>query len=218
MDFLAGALSGYSQTIVGHPFDTIKVLQQNKIKTNEIISKIKPNRLYKGVLYPSISNTIVNSILFSTYNKTNQLVGGNHFLSGMASGFVVSPLVFMFDIGKVKRQLKQKLHFEDFYKTKGLSITFLRETFAFGIYFQTYNTLKNDFNMNTFYAGAISGLANWTSTYTLDVIRNRQIATNCSIINAYSIGNLWKGYPICATRALIVNSVGFYVYELIMNL
>ena len=217
MDFLAGALSGISQTFVGHPFDTIKVMQQNNVPYKNIIHQMSPKRMYAGFIYPSISNTIVNAVLFASYNKTNTIVNNNHFVSGMISGFVISPIVFTFDIGKTKKQMKQPLKFRDFYTTKGLKTKFIREIFAFGVYFQTYYYLKENYGMNIFIAGALAGLANWTSTYTFDVIGNRQIVHNCNFMDAYRMGNLWKGYPICATRALIVNAVGFYVYELVMS-
>lgn len=217
MDFIAGAISGLSQTLVGHPFDTIKVMQQNNIQIRSIKNTLTPNRLYKGLLYPSVSNTIVNSILFASYNKTNSLVNNNHFVSGMISGFIISPIVFTFDVGKTKKQMKQSLSLRDFYKTKGLKTTFMRETIAFGVYFQSYNYLKAEHKLHPLVSGALAGLANWTSTYTLDVIRNRQIVNNCSFIEAYTMGELWKGYPVCAVRALLVNAVGFYVYELIMS-
>ena len=36
---------------------------------------------------------------------------------------------------------------------------------------------------------------------------------NISIKKALKMGNLWKGYPVCATRAVIVNAVNFWTYE-----
>ena len=43
MDFLAGLSSGITQTLIGHPLDTIKTNKQNNIK-------VKGN-LYKGLNY-----------------------------------------------------------------------------------------------------------------------------------------------------------------------
>ena len=56
-------------------------------------------------------------------------------------------------------------------------------------------------------------LVNWTLTYPIDVIRNRQMAQNIPYKKAIEQGNLWKGFSTCATRAIIVNSSSFYVYE-----
>ena len=62
-------------------------------------------------------------------------------------------------------------------------------------------------------AGALAGLANWTMTYPFDIVKSRQIAQGLTIKEAINIGNLWKGYPVCATRAVIVNAVNFWTYE-----
>ena len=70
---------------------------------------------------------------------------------------------------------------------------------------------KNDFPV--LIAGGMAGLTNWTFTYPLDVIRNREIALNINFKEAYKMGNLFKGYGFCATRAILVNSAGFYVFE-----
>ncbi len=44
------------------------------------------------------------------------------------------------------------------------------------------------------------------------------MAQNISIKDAIKIGNIWKGYPICATRAVIVNSINFWTYETVKGL
>ena len=50
-------------------------------------------------------------------------------------------------------------------------------------------------------------------TYPIEVIKNRQMAQNIGLKDAINIGNIWKGYPICALRAVIVNSMNFWTYE-----
>ena len=47
-EFIAGACNGVSQAIVGHPLDTIKVLQQN----NSNWKKLKMIEFMRGVKYP----------------------------------------------------------------------------------------------------------------------------------------------------------------------
>jgi hypothetical protein len=39
------------------------------------------------------------------------------------------------------------------------------------------------------------------------------MAQNLTIKQALTMGNLWRGFPICAARAFIVNAVDFWVYE-----
>ena len=81
----------------------------------------------------------------------------------------------------------------------------------FGIYFSTYNYLRNK-EINILTSGGIAGLTNWTLTYPIDVIRNRVYAQKINMRDAYSQGNMWKGYSLCASRAVIVNAVGYWVY------
>ena len=79
-------------------------------------------------------------------------------------------------------------------------------------YFGSYNYLK-DQGFNPLISGGLAGLLNWTTTYPIDVIRSRQIAQQISIKQAIKMGNLWKGYSVCALRAVIVNAANFWVYE-----
>ena len=207
-EFYAGFLVGVSQTFIGHPFDTLKVLYQNKIKIQNINVKL----LYRGWGYPLISGCIFNSIVFPVYEYSYKKTK-NTFLSGAMSGIIVSPFVYMFDIGKIKRQVNSPLQMSDFYKTKGLPITYCREFFAMSIYFSSYFKCK-DMGITPFYAGGISGLANWTITYPMDVLRTRQMTKNISIWEAFRERSLWRGYSICASRAVIVNAVSFKTYEI----
>ena len=41
---------------------------------------------------------------------------------------------------------------------------------------------------------------------------------NINFRTALKEGNLWRGYGLCATRAVVVNSVGFKVYDYCKNL
>lgn len=211
-DFFAGSISGLSQTLVGHPFDTIKVLIQN----NRSHTGLQFKDYYRGIMYPMISNSIINGILFPTYNYSMERTHKNTILSGMFAGFIVSPIIYIFDYGKVMRQTKQKLNFSHIFqnKMKGIPLTFSREMMAFAAYFTSYDYFKNEMGWNPLVSGGLAGLTNWTTTYPLDVLRNRQIANRISMMEAYAMGHLWKGYTICAIRAVCVNSVGFYMYEL----
>ena len=71
---------------------------------------------------------------------------------------------------------------------------------------------------NPLISGGIAGLCNWTATYPLDVIRNREIAQNINFREAMKMGGLWKGYSFCALRAVKVNAIGFFVYEKCCNI
>jgi solute carrier family 25 carnitine/acylcarnitine transporter 20/29 len=236
-DFFAGACSGISQTIIGHPFDTAKVNIQNNISLKTL--KLKDS--FRGIKYPLLSNALINSIVFSGYqnnkeivksiferNNSNELNEPNkqnnnivNFLSGGIAGLYVAPIIYFFDYGKTFSQMGKQIGINDYIKLikrekypYGLKTTFGREFLAFSVYFSSYDYMREEMNLSPLIAGGLSGLANWTTTYNLDVIRNRQIYQSINFIDAMKQGKLWKGFTFCALRALIVNSVGFYVYEL----
>lgn len=224
-EFIAGGMSGFTQIIVGYPLDTIKVRLQNN--NNKIM--LKPNEYYQGVQYPLLCNVITNSILFYTCNSLKtSLRENNEFnipnyaispLSGFISGLTVSPIIYFFEIGKSNNQMgtKIKMDMNTITSKKGLITTMWRESIAFATYFGTYDYLRTK-DVNILLSGSISGLTNWTITYPIDVIRNRQIVLGCSALHALKQGGLWKGYSFCAIRSIMVNSVGFATYEYFKNI
>lgn len=215
MEFLYGGFSGLCQNIIGFPLDTIKVLKQNNM--NYIYKN--PLRYYNGFRY-SISNQIINnSISFSSlqyfykYNK-------NYYLSGFFTGIIISPVVFIFDLGKIKNQIsnnnKYKINIYDILNTKGKLTTISRESIALSIYFGTYYELRKN-NINIITAGGFSGVINWLFTYPLDIIKTRQMTYCCTFKEGFLKGNLFSGLNICLIRAFLVNAIGFYSYELLKN-
>ena len=54
------------------------------------------------------------------------------------------------------------------------------------VYFGSYHKARDN-GYNSFISGGISGLANWTFSYPIDVIMSRQIAQNISISQAYKL-------------------------------
>lgn len=206
-DFLCGALSGISQTLIGHPFDTYKILVQNNSKN---IFSVNP---FRGIAYPFCSSIINCSLTFGI-NDTLKKENVNPVISGFISGGAIFPIVYTSDNYKINEQLKndKKITLTSLLNNKGKTASFFRESIAFSVYFYSFDKLREN-NVNTFISGGISGLLNWTVTYPLDVIRNRQLAQNISFASAYNQGNLWKGYSFCAARSIKVNAVGFYVYE-----
>jgi solute carrier family 25 (mitochondrial carnitine/acylcarnitine transporter), member 20/29 len=211
-EFTAGCISGLAQNIIGHPLDTIKIMIQNnktvKLKTPyNIFSK----KYYKGFLYPTTLSILLNGISFQTNHLLNKN-SKNHFINGFYTGLLTSPIVYLFEVGKVKKQMKKQLNLKSFFTTPGLFMTICRESIAMSAYFGTYYTLTEK-KYSPLFSGGVAGLVNWTLTYQIDVIKNRQMTYNINIRESIKMGNLWKGYGICAIRGIIVNSIGFYVYE-----
>ena len=206
-DILSGFSSGWAQILVGYPLDTLKVLRQNNLSINNL----SISNLFKGVKYPLYSSLITNSVVFSLNEKMKSL-GYPSYINGFIAGFLVSPNVFFFDYMKVNKQVGNEIAKYNFKNMKGLTATFGRETIAFSAYFTTYDYLRQ-YNFNIPISGAIAGITNWTISYPLDIIRNRQIAQNITFIDALNKGKLWHGIEYCLLRAVIVNSVAFSVYE-----
>ena len=241
-EFISGALSGFAQTIIGHPIDTLKVwIQSNhKIdvskrelfinqskkypKINLIINKLYnfPHRsLFRGILFPLTTNSIIGSFLFYNYKSIQDIQKNNteqsfyvNFTSGVASGMLVSPFIYYITSFKLFKQVNQPITINKLISKNGLITTIMREGLAFGIYFSSYDYCMEVIGLNSFLSGGISGMLNWSITYPIDTIRNRQIVHSCSLFDAIQKGNLYNGYSITLSRALLVNGVGFYVYEL----
>ena len=212
-DIIPAFCVGVTQIAVGHPFDTIKVL----IQTNRKWVGLSLKSYYRGWKYPLIASTLFNCTVFPVYERSFKYTN-NSLLSGCIAGIAVSPAIYFFDTFKIKKQINQKATLSTFKRPMyGLHTTFAREIPAMSAYFGSYFFFK-EHGYNPLISGGLAGLANWTLTYPLDVIRSRQIAQHISIKEAIKMGKLWKGYNICAIRAVIVNAANFWVYEKIKYL
>lgn len=212
-DFLAGAVSGVFQTFVGFPFDTYKVILQHEKRSVSSLLRMNP---FIGIQYPMISSVMNCSITFGVNKYLKNEHGFKSYQSGFISGICISPIIYVFDTFKVKSQTrttqKSPPILNHLLYGKGKIATVSRESFAFSVYFSIYDYVRAH-GLNVYLSGALAGLANWTTTYPIDVIKTRQLTQNIGIIPALKQGNLWRGYTPCAIRAVIVNGVGFYVYE-----
>jgi hypothetical protein len=211
-DIISAFGVGISETIIGHPFNTAKVLIQNNKKWYGLPLK----QYYRGVRYPLMSGTFFNMMVFPIKERTYQYTN-NYFLSGVIAGLIVSPPMFFVDTFTIKRQTNQSVSLSMFKGAKGFQMTMSREMLALSLYFGTYHWMRDDLKYNSLIAGGAAGLSNWTASYPLDVIRSRQIAQRITIKEAIKMGNFWKGFPIAATRSIVVNSISFTVFERLKN-
>ena len=211
-DIISAFGVGISETIIGHPFNTAKVLIQNNKKWYGLPLK----QYYRGVRYPLMSGTFFNMMVFPIKERTYQYTN-SYFLSGVIAGLIVSPPMFFVDTFTIKRQTNQSVSLSMFKGAKGFQMTMSREMLALSLYFGTYHWMRDDLKYNSLIAGGAAGLSNWTASYPLDVIRSRQIAQRITIKEAIKMGNFWKGFPIAATRSIVVNSISFTVFERLKN-
>jgi solute carrier family 25 carnitine/acylcarnitine transporter 20/29 len=232
-DFIYGLCGGFTGTILSHPFDTVKTrIQTNTVST--IRDAIKMKSLYAGLTAPLIGIMFEKSIVFGFYDKSKQY-GFNNFTSGLIGGFMSTVVVTPIDRIKISYQNKEKLNIRNLYK--GFTPTIFRETPGFGIYFYTYNKLKERFNgtesaPKTFLFGAISGLSAWIFIYPSDLIKTNYQSTqngnktlsqtikaiignnnpNNSILKSFK--NLYKGFNLAIMRAMPLHGGVFLGYEL----
>jgi hypothetical protein len=211
-DIIPPLAIGLTEVSIGHPFDTAKVLIQNKKRW----IGLPPSHYYRGWKFPLFCSCVFNCTVFPMYDKTIKYTK-NYWLSGFLSGLIVSPIVFTLDTFKIKRQINKPISLSLLKPMHGYWSTTARESLAMTVYFGTYKSLK-DKNYNPMIAGGTAGLINWTTTYPIDVIHSRQIAQHISVKQAIKLGNLWKGYSVCATRAVLVNACTFSVYEKVKKL
>ena len=88
-DIIPPLAVGLTEVSIGHPFDTAKVLIQNKKKW----FGLPVSHYYRGWRFPLCCSCIFNCTVFPMYEKTIKYTN-SYWLSGFLSGIVVSPIVF----------------------------------------------------------------------------------------------------------------------------
>ena len=211
-DIISSFCVAIGEVSIGHPFNTAKVLIQNKKKWYGLPIK----HYYRGIKYPFISSTFFNISAFPIKERTYKYTN-NYFLSGILAGIIVTPQMFFFDTYTIKRQTNQDVSLGMFKDSKGFHSTLLRECMALSLYFGTYHYMRDDLKFNSLISGGTAGLVNWTATYPIDVVRSRQIANKFTIKQAINMGSFWSGFSIAATRSIVVNAISFTIFENIKN-
>ena len=210
--YVAGIISGITQTIIGHPFDTVKVYYQNSLK-----DKIKIRNLYRGLSYPLFTNSAVCSLNFGVFNKFRENYHTSNCLSGAISGIATSIVLTPIELYKIRKQLliNDTKYIPLF---KGFSSCLLREIPAYATYFSSYYFLKDN-GFSVLNSGGLAGILCWLVTYPLDVIKTRiQSDKAYNIMSAIKQGKLFRGISICLLRSYPVNAIGFFSYEYTLNI
>ena len=213
-EFIAGACNGISQAFVGHPLDTIKVLQQN----NSNWRTLKLIEFMRGVRYPLYYKIVTKSLCFDLDNRINIK---NDFARNAVVGLYLSPFTHFLDLFKIYRQNGEsitKINYHDFINYRAFACTIGRDVISYSLYIPTYTYMKNQ-DYGTLVSAGTAGFINWSASYPIDVIRTRQITNNKNtLIDSINMGSLCKGYNACALRGIITTIVGFTVYEKALEL
>ena len=191
-DYFVGSISGIAQTITGHPFDTLKVKRQNNIPL-----KYNFKRLYRGITFPLISNSIIIGTQFQLYHNNSILI------AGLVSGIMTTPI----DYFKIQKQMIKNYNYKLTWPL-GFNITILREIISLPIYFESYYYFKEKTN-NSFISGGLSGMLTWLLPYPIDTIKTR-MQMGYTLKESIQQKNYMKGLGLCLARGFIVNAVGFY--------
>ena len=224
--FFAGSL----QTIVGHPFDTIKTrMQIYNVKANtciiDIYKKEGITSFYKGALSPLVVGSIQNCMSFSIENYFKKY-SNNSFITGFISGGINSFFTTPAELIKchIQNEKRKHLNFKEtmiILKQKkinfhtGLVSTFIRESIGCSIYFGSYNNLKEKYD-NPLLNGGIAGVLGWLYSYPIDVIKTKKQITNESyskIISKLKFNNYFQGLGIMLFRSFFTNGCIFFAYE-----
>ena len=62
ISLISSSFSGMLHILLGYPFDTMKTLRQSGRRID--ISKISKKRLFKGIKYPMMQHSFINSTAF----------------------------------------------------------------------------------------------------------------------------------------------------------
>jgi solute carrier family 25 carnitine/acylcarnitine transporter 20/29 len=216
---LTGFLAGCLQTLIGHPFDTIKTqLQVNKPSSNYTYIKntLKTQgykSLYRGATFPLVSGIIMNIYLFSGFTYLNNYL--NIPLSGFIVGGCSSVILCPTELMKCHLQTSSikfidifnKLKIEKISVFKGLYLTFCRESIGCSTYFTTFHYLEEYSNYSAL-NGGVAGVCSWFLTYPIDTIK-----TQIQVYGKAKYTKLYKGFSFVFLRSFLVNSCIFYVYK-----
>lgn len=206
-----GFIAGSAQTIIGHPFDTIKTrIQMGNCG--------KSGNLYHGFFPILIGGCFQNSFLFGT-EKYFEKHFTNNFWAGFASGGISTLLISPAEFIKCNQQKNSDLSIKKMINQRnimrGFWTTFVRDSVGFGIYFSLYNWLQKKEN-NPLINGGISGVASWIYSYPIDTIKTLQQTRDKKVMEVLEIitmDKLCKGMGWMLGRAFLVNAGIFYIFE-----
>ena len=161
-------------------------------------------------------NAIVFGVQGNAMRSLGRDTPMNQFLAGAAAGAIQSVICCPMELAKTRLQMQgtgERKSTRKLYKNsldclvriynregfrginRGMVTTLLRETPGFGVYFLTYDVLTRAIGCEPdapymipklLFAGGMSGIASWISTYPVDVIKSRLQADGVGGVNQYS--------------------------------
>lgn len=238
-DVTAGFIGGMTQVLIGQPADLVKIrLQTSPTATTsgeiikQVLKKEGPLAFYKGTLAPLFGVGACVSLQFYGFHETKRqllkqsgtsqlLLWPQTYIAGAMAGIVNTPITAPVEQLRILSQANTKsLSLVETVKNiiqaqgiqglyRGSTITLLRESQAYGVWFLSYETLIAYIQSSRGYnrredittpelllAGALSGNALWLSSYPLDVIKSNIQS------DGFGAESKYNGRISCATKAI----------------
>eukprot|EP00760_Papus_ankaliazontas_P032413 PhM_4_TR5791/c0_g1_i2/m.26924/K15109/SLC25A20_29, CACT, CACL, CRC1; solute carrier family 25 (mitochondrial carnitine/acylcarnitine transporter), member 20/29 len=197
-NLVAGTAGGIVVTLVGHPFDTLKVTLQTKTHKTSIMDTIHQicqrdgavRGFYAGVASPLMGQMFFRATIFSTYSMVQYEPSASwtsHFFAGAVTGAAASLVESPIDLFKTQVQLARHRSVVSCAQCvlreqgvsgayRGLVATLMRNIPANGCLFSVFESLKyywgSSSNSVVMASGGIAGLSYWLATYPCDVIKS----------------------------------------------
>lgn len=240
--FCGGIVGGICGTALSHPFDTVKTIVQES-KNKSIIKCAKElyfnngiKGFYKGIAPPLLGIALEKCIVFGFYDNIKKIKPfdnyyGNVFTSGSIAGFMSTFIVTPIDRFKILLQNSKKIDFIKKEGIKGLyrgwTTTLYREGFGYGLYFSTYELLKNNTTnfkpYHTMIYGGLSGLVSWLFIYPIDPVKTKMQNNNLPLVKTIKIiakengaKGFYGGMSLALLRAIPLHIGVFSGYEFFM--
>ncbi|XP_050346745.1 mitochondrial basic amino acids transporter-like [Nymphalis io] len=201
LDFIAGCIGGCAGIIAGHPLDTLKIHVQSgrgsPLECAKVLFKGGTlSNAYRGVGAPLGGIAGINAIVFGAYGNTKRMLPNpdsllSHAIAGGAAGTLQSFACAPVELVKTRQQLvtpgqgmpagawagARHILRTGGYRAlfRGLSITIVRDSLSFAIYFTSYEAMTRGHQsaMKVFTAGGIAGVLSWVILYPVDVVKSR---------------------------------------------
>jgi hypothetical protein len=202
-----GMMSGFGQSLIGHPADTYKTWQQTR--HTEIVTI---RSLYRGFTYPALTNGAITGMAFTAYEwcKKNDPKYGM-LTGGISAGITTALLSGYFEYKKISNQLNNlRLKFP----IMSIGTILMREIPACTAYYPVYDALRSK-DINIPLAGGIAGMTCWISSYWADVLNTHVVCGNTlsDTIKKLKFRDYFRGLNVMLVRAFIVNATGYFFYE-----
>lgn len=203
----AGLSAGILGTVIGYPLDVLKTRLQTSSNNRGLVStgldlaRTEKWRIYRGILPPLISLSILNTTTFTLYSCFHDYVGAtrNWDARNALAGGLIGPLAAV--VSTVENLLKTQMQLHTYKSSLACLRTLtkkydarvlytghvcnaLRETTFISVYFFIYEGFRHDLthynptsDTESFQkwaipvAGGLSGAISWTVSFPLDCVR-----------------------------------------------